>query len=59
MGRSRNQEKAIHANLKGFNLKTRKMETIQNPTERRTSNGRLQIVGTGSDGTKIFRFVKG
>jgi len=59
MARSRKQEMAIHANLKGFNLKTRKMEIIKNPTERRTSNGRLQIVGTGSDGTKISRFVKG
>ncbi len=43
----------------GFNVKTRKTEVIRNPKTITTSNGRKAIEGTGSDGTKIVRFIKG
>jgi len=43
----------------GFNVKLRKKEVIQNPRKVTLSNGRKAIAGVGSDGTKIFRFIKG
>ena len=55
---SKKQLKAIHAGVTGFNVKLRKKEVIQNPREITLSNGRKAIAGVGSDGTKIFRFIK-
>jgi len=55
---SKNQLKAIHAGVTGFNVKLKKKEVIQNPREVTLSNGRKAIAGVGSDGTKIFRFIK-
>ncbi len=43
----------------GFNVKLKKNEVIQNPKHVTLSNGRKAIRGVGSDGTPIFRFVKG
>jgi len=44
---------------KGLNVRTKKMEVIKNPQLVTTKNGRKAIRGVGSDGTPIFRFVKG
>ena len=43
----------------GFNVKLKKKEVIQNPRHVTLSNGRKAIRGVGSDGTPIFRFIKG
>ncbi len=65
MGRKRGKDelKAIHANTKGgvtgFNVKLGRKEAIQNPREVTLRNGRKAIKGVGSDGTPIFRFIKG
>jgi len=63
MGRklSKDSLKAIHAKsgITGFNVKLGKKEVIQNPREVTLSNGRKAVRGVGSDGTPIFRFVKG
>ncbi len=49
--------RAIKAKEMGFNVKLKKMEVIQDPHIRMTSNNRKQIVGHGSDGTPIFKFI--
>jgi len=61
MGRKlgKDQLKAIHAGVTGFNVKLKKSEVIQNPKEVTLGNGRKAIRGVGSDGTPIFRFIKG
>jgi len=65
MGRKRGKDelKAIHASTKGgvtgFNVKLGRKEAIQNPREVTLRNGRKAIKGVGSDGTPIFRFIKG
>lgn len=56
---SKNQLKAIHAGVTGFNVKLKKSEVIQNPKEVTLRNGRKAVRGVGSDGTPIFRFIKG
>ncbi len=59
---SSKQLRKIHADkggLTGFNVKLGKKELIQNPREVTLSNGRKAIRGVGSDGTPIFRFIKG
>lgn len=43
----------------GFNVKLKKKEVIQNPKHVTLSNGRKAIRGFGSDGTPIFKFIKG
>jgi len=43
----------------GYNVKLGKTEVIRNPRTITTKNGRKAITGTGSDGTKIYRFIKG
>ena len=67
MALSKKQLRAIHAGdhvdrgggLTAFNVKLKKKEVIQNPREVTLKNGRKAIAGFGSDGTKIFRFIKG
>ena len=64
MGRklSKDSLKAVHAKnagLTGFNIKLQKKEVIRNPREVTFKNGRKAIAGIGSDGTKIFRIIKG
>lgn len=52
----------LHAdlsNIKGFNVKLKRSEVIQNPREVTFKNGRKAIAGIGSDGTKIFRIISG
>ncbi len=59
---SKDANKAVHAKnagLTGFNVKLQKKEVIQNPREVTFSNGRKAIRGVGSDGTPIFRIIKG
>ena len=43
----------------GYNVKLGRTEVIKNPRTITTKNGRKAITGTGSDGTKIYRFIKG
>jgi len=45
--------------IKGYNVKLKRMEVIQNPQAKVLKNGRKAIVGHGSDGTPIYKFVKG
>ena len=67
MALKRSQIRAIKAKQSGgslsgltaFNVKLKKKEVIQNPKEVTLKNGRKAISGFGSDGTKIFRFIKG
>jgi len=46
-------------NVTGFNVKLKRKEVIQNPKHVTLSNGRKAVRGVGSDGTPIFKFVKG
>jgi len=69
MALSKKQLKAIHAGnagnnvdhggLTAFNVKTKRKEVIKDPRRVTLKNGRKAITGLGSDGTKLFRFVKG
>jgi len=56
---SSKQLRKLHAGATGFNVKLKKIEVIQNPKIITTKNNRRAIAGIGSDGTKIFRFIKG
>ncbi len=59
---SKEANKAVHAKnagLTGFNVKLKRSEVIQNPREVTFKNGRKAIRGVGSDGTPIFRIIKG
>lgn len=59
MALSKKQLRKIHAGATGFNVKLRKKEVIQNPRIVTLKNKRKAIRGVGSDGTPIFRFIKG
>ncbi len=43
----------------GFNVKLKRKEVIQNPRIITTKNNRKAVTGFGSDGTPIFKFIKG
>jgi len=59
MALTKKQLRKIHAGTRGFNVKLKKMEVIQEPEIRTLKNNRKAIVGHGSDGTPIFKFIKG
>jgi len=48
----------MFAGQKGYNVSTKRMEVMKDPEVRTTKNGKKQLVGTGSDGTKIYKFIK-
>ena len=50
--------KGVSSDTIGYNVKLKTKEKIQNPKRVVLKNGRHAIAGVGSDGTKMFKFVK-
>ena len=50
--------KGVSSDTIGYNVKLKMKEKIRDPKRVVLKNGRHAIAGVGSDGTKMFKFVK-